>query len=244
MSEQQDLRAIAAALAAPFEASEVKWRAGPVSADKSSAKPLAYIDARCVMDRLDSVLGMTGWKDEYEVLPDGTAVCRLSLRLGGEWLTKMDVGPPSQQPAEGDKRKAAFSNALRRAAVKFGIGRYLYRVDAAWVPYDAQKNRLVQTPALPPFALPAKKAAQPVAPKPASGKLPDRPPEPYHDRMDPAELIDRHLWDYLVWLAKAKGITRRQIKDSFGVKKLADLTVAQYRQAIARLNKYQDVVPA
>jgi hypothetical protein len=63
-----------------------------------------------------------GWQDEYECLPDGSVVCRLRLRLGDEWITKMDVGAPSEQPDEGDRRKAAFSDALKRAAVKFGIG--------------------------------------------------------------------------------------------------------------------------
>jgi hypothetical protein len=43
----------------------------------------------------------------------------------------MDVGGPSEQPDEGDRVKAAFSDALKRAAVKFGIGRYLYRLPHA-----------------------------------------------------------------------------------------------------------------
>ena len=45
----------------------------------------------------------------------------------------MDVGAPSEQPDGGDRLKAAFSDALKRAAVKFGIGRYLYRLPQQWV---------------------------------------------------------------------------------------------------------------
>src|SRR5919204_394212 len=107
------------ALAAPFDPQEVRFKPGVVSGNRALA--LVYVDARVIQDRLDEVLGVAGWQDEYECLPDGSVVCRLRLRLGGEWITKMDVGGQSEQPDEGDRRKAAFSDALKRAAVKFGI---------------------------------------------------------------------------------------------------------------------------
>ena len=100
------------------------------------------------------MVGVLGWQDEYECLPDGSVVCKLRLRLGDEWITKMDVGGPSEQPDEGDRRKAAFSDALKRAAVKFGIGRYLYRLPNQWADYDAHKRQFVKTPTLPAYALP------------------------------------------------------------------------------------------
>ena len=142
------------ALAAPFDPREVKFKPAVVSGNRALA--LAYVDARVIQDRLDTVLGVSGWQDEYECLPDGSVVCRLRLRLGDEWITKMDVGGPSEQPDEGDRRKAAFSDSLKRAAVKFGIGRYLYRLPSQWVDYDAQKRRFTKLPTLPPFALPKK----------------------------------------------------------------------------------------
>jgi len=60
-------------------------------------------------------------------------MCRLRIKLGDRWISKTDVGSPSEQPDVGDRLKAAFSDALKRAAVKFGIGRYLYRLSAQWV---------------------------------------------------------------------------------------------------------------
>jgi hypothetical protein len=95
-----------------------------------------------------------GWQDSYRVLEDGTVVCRLRLRIGEDWITKTDVGGPSEQGDSGDQRKAAFSDALKRAAVKFGIGRYLYRLPTQWVDYDGHKKQFAQTPKLPPFAIP------------------------------------------------------------------------------------------
>lgn len=147
------------ALATPFDPREVRFKPAVVSGNRALA--LAYVDARVIQDRLDNVLGVTGWQDEYECLPDGSVVCRLRLRIGDEWITKMDVGGQSEQPDEGDRRKAAFSDALKRAAVKFGIGRYLYRLPSQWVDYDAKKRQFAQTPTLPPSALPKPKKAVP-----------------------------------------------------------------------------------
>ncbi|HEY7309859.1 MAG TPA: Rad52/Rad22 family DNA repair protein [Gemmataceae bacterium] len=144
-------------LAAPFDPREVRFKPAVVSGNRALA--LAYVDARVIQDRLDDVLGVTGWQDEYECLPDGSVVCRLRLRLGDEWITKMDVGGQSEQPDEGDRRKAAFSDALKRAAVKFGIGRYLYRLPSQWVDYDPHKRQFARTPTLPPSALPRPKKA-------------------------------------------------------------------------------------
>src|SRR5437773_2635402 len=153
-----EVDAIMDALSAPFERAEVKFKPGVVSGNRALALP--FVDARVIQDRLDDVLGVTGWQDEYEVLADGSVTCRLRLRLGGEWITKMDVGGPSEQPDEGDRRKAAFSDALKRAAVKFGLGRYLYQQEAQWCDYDAQKKKFTKPPRLPASAQPSKAPTQ------------------------------------------------------------------------------------
>jgi hypothetical protein len=146
---------IARALAAPFQPEEVRFKPAVVSGNRALA--LAYVDARAIQNRLDEVLGVMGWQDSYRRLEDGSVVCRLRLRIGGEWITKMDVGSPSEQPDEGDRLKAAFSDSLKRAAVKFGIGRYLYRLPQQWVDYDPHKRQFARTPQLPAFAQPERK---------------------------------------------------------------------------------------
>jgi Rad52/22 family double-strand break repair protein len=157
------------ALSAPFDPTEVRFKPAVVSGNRALA--LAYVDARVIQDRLDDVLGVAGWSDDYQCLPDGSVVCRLRLKLGDTWVTKVDVGGPSEQPDGGDRLKAAFSDALKRAAVKFGIGRYLYRLPAQWVDYDPQKRQFARTPTLPASALPAKELP---APKP----VPETPVKP------------------------------------------------------------------
>lgn len=152
---------IAAALAAPFDPKEVKFKPQMVKNNRCLA--MAYIDARLVQDRLDDVLGVDGWQDLYDLVPDGSVVCRLRVRFGEKWVTKTDVGSTSEQPDAGDRLKAAFSDALKRAAVKYGIGRYLYRLPAQWVDYDPVKKQIVQVPHLPPFAIPKGVAQKPQA---------------------------------------------------------------------------------
>ncbi len=152
------MKALTKALAAPFDLTEVKFKPAVVSGNRAMA--LAYVDARAIQDRLDDVLGVDGWQDDYECRDDGAVVCRLRLRLGGEWVIKVDVGGPSEQPDGGDRLKAAFSDALKRAAVKFGIGRYLYRLPSQWVDYDPKKRQFAQQPSLPQFALPLREKPQ------------------------------------------------------------------------------------
>jgi hypothetical protein len=128
------------AFLAGFDPGEVKFKPGKVSGNRALA--LAYIDARLVMDRLDEAVGIGGWKDEYTVLAGGTEVeCRLSVRIGPDWVTKADVGGESAQPDGGDRMKAAYSDALKRAAVKFGIGRFLYRTANAWHDFNPQTKQ-------------------------------------------------------------------------------------------------------
>lgn len=150
------------ALAAPFELVEVRWKPQMVSG--SRAMVTAYVDARVVMERLDDVVGMANWQDSYRVLACGAVACRLRIRLGSEWISKQDVGGQSEQPDEGDRTKAAYSDALKRTAVKFGVGRYLYRLPRQWVDYDPQKKQIVRTPELPEWARPGTRKAGPKLP--------------------------------------------------------------------------------
>src|SRR5258708_3650289 len=105
------VKALTEALAAPFNPREVKFKRGVVSGQRALA--LAYVDARVIQDRLDDVLGVTGWQDEYECLPDGSVVCRLRLRLGRRWITKSDLGGPSQHPDGRDPITAPFNHPLK-----------------------------------------------------------------------------------------------------------------------------------
>jgi hypothetical protein len=119
----------------PFPPDCISWRIGSTSRDKSRGLALAYIDARDVMERLDEVCGPANWQDRYEFHGPRT-ICYLSVRIGDEWVTKADGAGDSDVEAE----KGSISDALKRAAVKWGIGRYLYDLPAPWVEVETYEK--------------------------------------------------------------------------------------------------------
>lgn len=122
----------------PFPAGEIEWRVGSTNGDKTSGLALAYLTARHVMERLDAVCGAENWQDRYE-FHGARTVCYLSIRINDEWVTKADGAGDSDVEAE----KGAISDALKRAAVKWGIGRYLYDLGNIWVDLE-QAGRSVR----------------------------------------------------------------------------------------------------
>jgi hypothetical protein len=124
---------IFSALAAQFPPEEVRWRVGATNKDKTKGLALAYIDARAVMARLDAVVGPANWQDSYQD-QGATCVCTLRVRLDGEWIGKSDGAGDSDVEPE----KGRISDAFKRAAVKWGVGRYLYEFDSPWEEIDGR----------------------------------------------------------------------------------------------------------
>jgi len=104
--------------------------AAPIPGEKSrqqAGRTFKYITARQVMNRLDDVLGPENWRDEYTIAGEHSVIWRLTIRLpDGQELTKVDAGGAAGMSDAGDDEKSGFSDAFKRAAVKFGVGRYLY----------------------------------------------------------------------------------------------------------------------
>jgi hypothetical protein len=139
-------REIMDALGAPFPEDEIEFLPRATSGGK--ALGLAYIDARSVMRRLDAVVGPGNWSFDFDVLaPDGKMVKGRLTVLG---VTKCDAGEANQ---EDELLKSAVSDALKRCAVHFGIGRYLYYLPRVWAPFDNQRRQFVEPPRLAPAAV-------------------------------------------------------------------------------------------
>jgi len=147
-----------AALSEPFSPEAIDWRVGATNGEKTKGIALAYIQARPVMDRLDEVVGAENWTDTYTPIQDknGTVgfICTLSLKIGSDWIAKTDGADTSDIEAI----KGGISDAFKRAAVKWGVGRYLYDLPDIWVPVEARGRSFVlkETPKLPDWALPKK----------------------------------------------------------------------------------------
>jgi len=153
-------------LDAPFPSEDIEWRiqqAGK-SGEKIWAKVLAYVTNRAIMKRLDEVCGKAGWRNEYRDIPNNGGVeCGISIKVEGEWITKWDAAENTQVEAV----KGGRSGAMKRAAVQWGIGRYLYNLEEGFATVSTQRANgyhyarskevgtfYWQPPALPAWALP------------------------------------------------------------------------------------------
>lgn len=120
---------IFAALSAPFPPDAVSWRVGSTTGDKTKGMALAYIDSRDVQDRFDAVVGPGNWQRRHPHV-GGTTTCEIDVWCEGRgWVTKTDGAGDTDVEAE----KGSLSDSFKRAAVNWGVGRYLYGLDAPWV---------------------------------------------------------------------------------------------------------------
>ena len=125
------------ALAAEFPRDAIHWRAQTLTRSGDKALALAYLDARDVMDRLDDVCGPAGWQDKYVETVKGRIICSIGIKVDDEWVWKSDGA--GDTAVEGEK--GGISDSFKRAAVHWGIGRYLYRLSSPWVQcHVKQKN--------------------------------------------------------------------------------------------------------
>jgi hypothetical protein len=129
---------ILARLAAPFPPEKIEWRVGATMKDKSRGLALAYIDARTVQDRLDEVCGVN-WQTRHHHCGGEKLGCDIGIKIGDEWIWRGDGAGPTD--VEGDK--GAFSDAFKRAAVRWGVGRYLYDLDSPWVNLERRGDSYV-----------------------------------------------------------------------------------------------------
>lgn len=127
--EDPYLRELQAELEQPFLTENISWRLGSTKSDKTQGMALAYMDARDVMERLDGVMGVANWQDRYVNAGNGKTCCEIGLYLDGQWVWKSDGAGDTDMASD----KGAFSDAFKRSAVRWGIGRYLYGLKSPWV---------------------------------------------------------------------------------------------------------------
>lgn len=134
-------------LAEPFPAADIEWRIARsgVGKDGVFALVIAYITARAIQERLDSVCGPENWRVEepriielkHEKGTRSAFAVGISIRIGEEWLTKWDVSEPTNIEAA----KGGFSGAMKRAGAQWGIGRYLYHLDETFAETTDDRQR-------------------------------------------------------------------------------------------------------
>lgn len=139
---QKDFRQIQSELAKPFAPEDLEWRIQAANQEKGKGLAVAYVTNRAIQDRLDDVVGPENWRNEYKPWHKGdkkeAQLCGISIYLEErkEWLTKWD----GAEDTDIEPVKGGLSDSMKRAAVQFGIGRVLYKMNGVWVQIE-QKGR-------------------------------------------------------------------------------------------------------
>src|SRR4051794_25574783 len=151
----------------PISPDEVRFKVQAVRWNKrdghdkiaTAAQVVAYIDARTVVARLN-LLFPGAWKAPTDALPlemrltrrnaDGT-LTPIRLTDQGEvkadhtlyYRCRLQIGTAAfEDVGAGDDPKAAYSDAIKRAAVRAGMGESLYAMDSPWLRVGNADNQL------------------------------------------------------------------------------------------------------
>jgi len=135
----EEKRKIYAALAAPFPEHCIQRTEGRLTGRGYDTTGIGY---QHIANRLNEVLGVGGWRAHRTVTvkeivrsngrPAFEAICDITLELG-EWIDgKFIVFAESLADgghlasSEADARKGSYTNAFKKAAAFFGVGRQAY----------------------------------------------------------------------------------------------------------------------
>lgn len=133
----------------PFAAKDVSWKIQLTNKEETSGLAVPYLDARAIADRLDAVVGQNRWKDEYKPWHNYMTknaqkfaqLCTIYIYDEDlqEWIGKTDGAEDSDiEPIKG-----GLSDAFKRAAVRWNIGRYMYQLEPVWADIEPRGNSFI-----------------------------------------------------------------------------------------------------
>lgn len=244
-------------LTEPFPETDIEWRIGQSGTKTGGvwANALAYIQARAIMDRLDSVCGPENWKVDYHQVPAAEGVtpgvmCRIYIKIAGEWIYKED----GAEQTDFESFKGGISSALKRAGVVWGIGRYLYNLESAFVDtyeksapglkYAKTKDGQVfywRAPRLPDWALPKKdKITKPVEPNKGTETKPEPGRAAYEKVKDSIgnkslEDLKARIWAFCKEKKMSQTDLAMAAADIFNGAQLSELSYEQYETLFAEI---------
>jgi len=205
-------------LSEPFPNEAIEWKPQAFNRDKTRALAIPYITSRHVMGRLDEVVGPAGWEYDFEPLPDGSTKGKLTV-LG---ITKCDKGFVSGEDDAG--LKGSVSDGLKRAAVLFGIGRYLYEAEQQWLGWDDKYRKFTEHPQLklkggvkpsPQVTGPEKEGPLIKAALEMGGEI----AQPQAKHWIEYETARKRFW---AWTGESLGLTDDEVHTALGVKSVKD----------------------
>lgn len=109
------------ALRAEFDEAEIRTRPG------RNGETYRYVDAQAVARRLDAVVSPAGWECDCTPYDQGVK-CAITIHLpDGSKRTRAAMGGYPEKLSGEDTVKGGDTDAFRRAAMRWGVGAYLYR---------------------------------------------------------------------------------------------------------------------
>lgn len=135
----KDIATIISQLRQPFPANRVDWKV-QTAAGGEKALVVAYVDARDISERLNSVCP-NQWSTKFTPIYQSEKInaveCSLTIRDGDTSSTRSDVGVGDHEDDRlGAGLKILWSDAIKRAAVHFGVNSCVYELPAIWMEGD------------------------------------------------------------------------------------------------------------
>lgn len=131
---QKDAETIKQELAKPFAPEDLEWRIQQAFESDGNGYAVPYVTNRAIQDRLDDTVGPENWHNDYKPWHGSgkkeAQICGISIFFEGRgFITKWDGAEDSDiEPIKG-----GLSDSMKRAAVQWGIGRVLYKMDTVKV---------------------------------------------------------------------------------------------------------------
>jgi len=147
----EKVKALVAELEVPFDAAQIEWR---VMNTTKNGQPIRgqvvpYADQRAYSDRLNALFTPAGWTRKYTIHTSASFERTQDQKIVAKVLVscELTIFGLGSHSATGEEfaddpnaLTAAEAQAFKRAAVCFGLGRYLYYFTGTWVDLDDHKR--------------------------------------------------------------------------------------------------------
>ncbi len=120
----------------PCAPDEIEWR---IAGGGNYITIVPYINNRCVMNRFDEQFGWSGWSNVVTPI-EGGFLCTITVTTDSDTVSKTDGAPMT----EVEPIKGGISDAMKRCAVQFGLGRDLYNYPKVmYLPYEDKDKKYI-----------------------------------------------------------------------------------------------------
>lgn len=124
-------------LTAPIQPNEIEWRVQQQTKDGKKIIVVPYITNRCVMHRFDKAFGVFNWTSEFREIENGF-ICRIAITIHDGNTERQVYREDGASKTAVEPEKGGISDAMKRAAVQFGLGRNLYDYPKVMIETDGK----------------------------------------------------------------------------------------------------------